>query len=205
MRVEPLQRHFLVWKIGLGFLALGTSLDVFFHKFPESGSFVRLLHELPCIQDPWMAPCWAIVDFSRYSSSFLDVVIEKKFLDRRFGVHRWFRGQKKGVVKEDTRFIGIHLLVKVLSSGKEIGDSIRVTRDVGQLIIEILKVFDPAGLSASNLLQLAEVLEVLVVGADLDRLCSAEEEGLATFEPEQDGCEFLVVGIVVLFGGEETS
>jgi hypothetical protein len=49
MCVEPLQRCLLVWKIGLGFLALGTSLDVFFHKFPESGSFIRLLHELPCI------------------------------------------------------------------------------------------------------------------------------------------------------------
>jgi hypothetical protein len=29
-----------VWKIGLGFLALGTSLDVFFHKFSELGSFI---------------------------------------------------------------------------------------------------------------------------------------------------------------------
>ena len=72
-----------------------------------------------------MAPCWTIVDFSQHSSSFLDVVIEKKFLDHRFGV------QKKGVVKEDMRLVGIHLLVKVLSSGKEISDGVHVTRDVG--------------------------------------------------------------------------
>jgi hypothetical protein len=49
IRVEPLQRCLLVWEIGLGFLALGTSLDVFFHEFSESGSFIRLLHKLPCV------------------------------------------------------------------------------------------------------------------------------------------------------------
>jgi hypothetical protein len=121
-----------VWKIDLGFLALGASLDVFFHKLSESGSFVRLLHELPCVRDSWMAPCWTIVDLSQHSSSFLDVIVEKKFSDRWFGVH------KKGVVKEDTRFVGIHLLVKVLSSGEEISDSIHVTRNVGQFIVEVL-------------------------------------------------------------------
>jgi hypothetical protein len=56
--------------------------------------------------------------------------------------------------------------------GKEVGDGVRVTRDVGQFIVEILKVLNPAGLSTSNLLWLAEVLEILVVGADLDRVCS---------------------------------
>jgi hypothetical protein len=38
-----------VWEIGLGFLAFGTSLDVFFYKFSELWSFIRLLHELPCV------------------------------------------------------------------------------------------------------------------------------------------------------------
>jgi hypothetical protein len=142
------------------------------------------------------------VDFSQYSSSFLDVVIEKKFSDHRFGVQG---GRKRSVVKEDTRFVGIHLLVKVLSLGKEISDSVRVTQNMGQFIVEVLKVLDPAGLSASNLLWLAEVLEVLVVGANLDWLCSTEEEGSTTLESEQDGCEFLVVGVIVLFGREETS
>jgi hypothetical protein len=85
MRIESLQWCFLVWKIGLGLLAFGAPLDIFFHKFSESGSFVRLLHELPCIRDPWMAPCRTIMDFSQYSSSFLDVVVEKKFSNRRFG------------------------------------------------------------------------------------------------------------------------
>jgi hypothetical protein len=99
------------------------------------------------------------------------------------------------------RFVGIHLLVKVLLSGKEIGDSVRVTRDVGQFIVEILKVLDPAGLSASNLLRLTDVLEILVVGANLNWLCCSKKEGSTTLESEQDGCEFLVVGIIVLFGG----
>jgi hypothetical protein len=186
-----------VWKIGLGLLAFGASLDVFFHEFSESGSFVRLLHEFPCVQDPWMAPCWAIVDFSQHSSSFLDVVVEEKFSNHR--------GRKKGVVEEDTRFVGIHLLVKVLSSGKEIGDGVRVTWNVGQFIVEILKVLDPASLAASDLLWLAKILEILVVGSDLDRLCSTEEEGSTTLESKEDCCEFLVVSVVVLFSGEETS
>jgi hypothetical protein len=184
-----------VWKIGLGFLALGTSLDIFFHEFMKSGSFVRLLHELPCVRDPWMAPSWTIVDFSQHGSSFLDVVIEKKFSDR------WLRGGKKGIVKEDTRFVGIYLLVKVLSSRKEVSDSVRVTRDVGQFIVKVLKVLNPVGLSTSNLLRLVEVLEVLVVSVNLDWLCSSKEEGSTTLEPEQDCCKFLVMGVVVLLGG----
>jgi hypothetical protein len=142
-----------------------------------------------------MAPCWAIVDFSQHGSSFLNVVVKKKFSDH------WFRVGKKGVVKEDTWFVGIHLLVKVLLTGKEIGDSIRVTGNVGQLIIEILKVLNLAGLSTSNLLQLAEILEILVVSTNLDGVCSSEKEGLTTLESKQDGCEFLVMGIVVLFSG----
>jgi hypothetical protein len=52
---------------------------------------------------------------------------------------------------------------------------------------------------------LAEVLEVLVVGADLDGLCHTKEEGSTTFKPEQDSCEFFVVGVIILFGGEETA
>jgi hypothetical protein len=40
MYVKPLERCFLVWEIGLGFLAFGTSLDIFFHKFSELRSFV---------------------------------------------------------------------------------------------------------------------------------------------------------------------
>jgi hypothetical protein len=146
-----------------------------------------------------VAPCWAVVNLSQHGSSFLDVIVEKKFSDCWFGV------RKKGVVKEDMRFVGIHLLVKVLSSRKEIGDGVHVTWDMGQFIVEVLQVLDPAGLSASNLLWLAEVLEVLVVGTDLDGLCGAKEEGSTTFESEQDSGEFLVVGVIVLFGREEAS
>jgi hypothetical protein len=114
-----------VWKIGLGLLAFGASFDIFFHELSESGSFVQLLHEFPCIRDSQMAPCWAIVDFLQYSSSFLDVVIEKKFSDC------WFGGRKEGVIEEDTQFVGIHLLVKVLSSRKEIGDHVCIAGYVG--------------------------------------------------------------------------
>jgi hypothetical protein len=71
---------------------------------------------------------------------------------------------------------------------------------MGQFIVEILKVLDLTGLSTSNLLQLMEVLEVFVVGADFDGVHSSKEEGATTFEPEQDGCEFLVMGVIVLFG-----
>jgi hypothetical protein len=125
-----------------------------------------------------MAPCWAVVDFSQHSSSFLDVIVEKKFSNC------WFGGGKRGVIKEDMRFVGIHLLVKVLSLRKEVGNGVRVSGDVRQFIVEVLEVLDLVGLSTSNLLWLAEVLEILVIGVDLDRVCSAKEERLTTFESE---------------------
>jgi hypothetical protein len=199
MRVEPLQRRFLVWKIGLGFLALGTSFDVFFHKLLESGSFIRLLHKLPGVQDPWMASCRAIVDFSQHSSSFLNVVFEKKFSDCWFGV------RKKSVVKEDTRLIGIHLLVKVLSLRKEIGNGVGITRDVGKFVVEILEIFNPSCLMTSNLLGLAEVLKVFVISANLNRVCSAQVQRVTTFKPEDYSGELFIVRVVVLFGREEAS
>jgi hypothetical protein len=116
-----------------------------------------------------MAPCWAIVDFSQYSSSFLNVIFEKKFLDHRFG------GRKKGIVKEDMWFVSIHLLVKVLSLGKEIGNSVGVSRNMGQFIVKVLEIFDPTSLMAGDLLGLTEILEVLVVSANLNRVCRSKE------------------------------
>jgi hypothetical protein len=162
MRVKPLQRCFSVWKTGLGFLALGASLDIFFHKFLESGSFVQLLYELPCIQDPWMASCRAIMDFSQHSLSFLDVIFKKEFSDHQFGV------QKKSVIKEDTQFVSIHLLVKVLLSEKEISDGVGISRNMSQFVVEILEVFDPMCLMTGDLLGLTKVLEVLVVHMNLN-------------------------------------
>jgi hypothetical protein len=55
---------------------------------------------------------------------------------------------------------------------------------MGQFIVKILQVLDPAGLSASNLLRLAEVLEILVVGTDFNGMSSPKEEGAATLESE---------------------
>jgi hypothetical protein len=146
-----------------------------------------------------MASYRAVVDFSQYCSSFLNVVFEKKFLDC------WFRVQKKGVVKEDTWFIGIHLLVKVLSSGEEIGNSVGVSRDVHEFIIKVLEVFNPTSLAAGNLLGLVEILKVLVIGMNLNRVCHSEEQGATTLEPKDNSSELFVVGIMVLFSGEETS
>jgi hypothetical protein len=188
-----------VWKIGLGFLTFGASFDIFFHKLSELGSFVWLLHELPCVWDPWMASCRAIVDFSQHSSSFLDVILEKKFSDHWFGVG------KKGVIKEDMWLVGIHLLVKVLSSGEEIGDGVGVSRDVGQFIIEILEVLDPMSLTAGDILGLTEILEVLVVSMNLNQVCHSKKQGVTTLESKDDHGKLLVMGVVVLFGGEETS
>jgi hypothetical protein len=149
-----------------------------------------------------MASCRAIMDFSQHSLSFLNVIFEKKFL--AFRVY-WFEVQKKGVVKEDMWFVSIHLLVKVLSLGEEIGDSVGVSRNVGQFIIEILEVFDPMGLMTGDLLGLMEVLEVLVVSMNLNWVCRSKEQGATTLEPKDDHGELLVMGVVVLFGREETS
>jgi hypothetical protein len=117
--------------------------------------------------------------------------------------HQFRGGRKKGVVKEDTWFVSIHLLVKVFLSQEEISNSVGVARDVGQLVVKVLEVLDPAGLSTSNLLWLAEVLEILVISADLNRVCSSKKEGTTTFEPKKNGGEFFVMGVVILFGGEK--
>jgi hypothetical protein len=145
-----------------------------------------------------MASCRAVVDFSQHGLSFLNVVFEKKFSDHCFG------GGKESVVKEDTQFIGIHLLVKVLLSREEIGNGVGIAQDMGQFVIEILEIFDPPCLATSNLLGLMKVLKILVVSANVNRVCSAQEQRAATFEPEDYGGKFFVMGVVVLFSGEET-
>jgi hypothetical protein len=116
-----------------------------------------------------MASCRAIVDFSQHSSSFLNVIFEEKFLDRRFGC------RKKGVIKEDMQFISIHLLVKVFSAGEKISNSVGIPRDVGKFIAKVLEIFNPMSLAASNLLGLAEVLKILVVSINFNRMGGAKE------------------------------
>jgi len=86
--------------------------------------------------------------------------------------------------ERNAREIRIHPLVKVFSPRQEVGDRIRGSSDVFQRIIEILQEFDPSGLSAGDLLRLAEVLEIFVVGEDAHRMLCAEEQGSTTFEAE---------------------
>jgi len=110
----------------------------------------------------------------------LTIVGEEGFV-RYEGVGRR-RGRKKMIGERNAWEIRIHPLVKVLSPRQEVGDRIRGSGDVFQRIIEILQEFDPSGLSAGDLLRLAEVLEIFVVGEDAHRMLRAEEQGSATFE-----------------------
>jgi hypothetical protein len=73
------------------------------------------------------------------------------------------------------QFIGIHLLVKVFLSREEIGNSVWVTGNMGQLVVEVLEILNPAHLMTGDLLGLTEVLKVLMVGTNLNRMCGAKE------------------------------
>jgi DNA-directed RNA polymerase specialized sigma54-like protein len=70
---------------------------------------------------------------------------------------------------------------------------------VFQRIIKVLQELDPSGLAARDFLWLAEVLEILVVGADTNRMLSTKEERAATFEAKDHAQQFLIVCIVVGF------
>jgi hypothetical protein len=96
--------------------------------------------------------------------------------------------------------LGIHPLVKVFTTGEEVSNGVGTPRDVVEHKIEVLKEFHPSGLSACDFLWLTEVLEVFMVGSDVDGVFSAEEVGAATFEPIDDGGHLFIMDIVVLFG-----
>ena len=74
---------------------------------------------------------------------------------------------KKGKGKEDAH-VGIHPLIKVFSMGKEIGNSVSVSRDVFKVVIKVLEEFHPSGLLACDFLWLSEVLQVFMVCLDHD-------------------------------------
>ena len=109
------------------------------------------------------------------------------------------RGGKKMIGERYAREIRIHPLVKVFSPRQEVGDRIRGSSNVFQRIIEILKEFDPPGLSARDFLRLAEILQVLVVREDADRVLCAKEEGVPALEAEHYTRELAVVDVVVSF------
>jgi hypothetical protein len=87
--------------------------------------------------------------------------------------------------------------------GEEVGDSIGVSGDVVEYEVKILQEFHPSGLPPSNLLWLTEVLKVFVICLDMNGVVSAKEVGAATLEPIYDGGHFLIVDIIVSFGGQE--
>jgi hypothetical protein len=64
---------------------------------------------------------------------------------------------------------------------------------------------DPPGLPARDLLRLAEILEVFMVGANADGVFGTEEKRATTLETENNTKEFLVMGVVVGFCWEETA
>jgi hypothetical protein len=97
--------------------------------------------------------------------------------------------------------LGIHPLVKVFTTGEEVGDGVRMPGDVVKYKVEILKEFHPSSLPSGNLLWLAEVLKVFVICLDVNGVVGAEEVGATAFEPIYDSGHFLVVNVVVLFGG----
>jgi hypothetical protein len=67
----------------------------------------------------------------------------------------------------------IHPLVKVFATGEEVGDSVGMPGDVVEYKVEILKEFHPSSLPSCDLLWLAEILKVFMVGANVDRVVGA--------------------------------
>jgi hypothetical protein len=107
--------------------------------------------------------------------------------------------RKKSVREEHTGKIRIHPLVKVRSPGQEVHNRIQHARDVFEGVIEILEELDPAGLAARDLLRFPEILKILMVSADTNRVFSTEKEWMAAFEAKNNTKEFLVMGVVVGF------
>jgi len=101
--------------------------------------------------------------------------------------------------KRDTREIRIHPLVKVFPSGEEVRDGVRRPCNVFEGVVEILQKFDPAGLTARHLLGFPEVLQVLVVREDANRVLRAKEEGASALETEHYTREFAIVDVIVPF------
>jgi len=141
---------------------------------------------------------WRVVQGAEDFAAGLTIVGEEGFVHYEGIGGR--RGGKKMIGEQDAREIRIHPLVKVLSPRQEVGDRIRGPGDMFQRIIEILQEFDPSGLSAGDLLWLAEVLEIFVVGEDAHRMLRAEEQGATTFEAEHYTRKFAIVDVVVSFG-----
>jgi len=69
---------------------------------------------------------------------------------------------EKGEGEEDMG-VGIHPLIKVFSSGEEIGYSVSMSRNVFESVVKVLEELHPMGLSTHDFLRLSKVLQVLMV------------------------------------------
>ena len=77
------------------------------------------------------------------------------------------------------------------------------TRNVDHFQIEVGEIEEPTGLSAIEVLSLAEVGKVLMVGEDLNRGGGALKVMPPSFQSADDGEEFPIEDIIVSFGGVE--
>ena len=74
---------------------------------------------------------------------------------------------------------------------------------MGELEVKVHQVYKPAGLSAVEVLGLAEISEIFMVGEDLYWERGSSKVMAPRLQGVDDSEEFSVVNIVVLFGWEE--
>jgi hypothetical protein len=106
--------------------------------------------------------------------------------------------EEKGEGKEHT-CMRIHPLIKVFPMGEEVGNGVRVSRDVFQDEIKVLEELHPPGLVASDFLWLAEELKVFMVSSDGDGVVGIQEIGAATLKAVNNGGHLLIMNIIVPF------
>ena len=74
-----------------------------------------------------------------------------------------------------------------------------------QRVVEVLKEFNPASLSARDLTRITEVLKVFVVSTDSDCMSSTEKQRTTAFKTKNHSGKFLIMSIVVLLRRQQTS
>jgi hypothetical protein len=83
--------------------------------------------------------------------------------------------------------------------GEEVCNGVGMSGDVVEHEVEILQELHPSGLPPCNLLWLMEVLEVLMIRSNMNRVVSAEEVGAAALESIYNGSHLFIVDVVVSF------
>ena len=74
---------------------------------------------------------------------------------------------------------------------------------MGELEVKICQVYKPAGLPGVEMLGLAEVSEIFMVGEDLYWKRGSSKVVAPHFQDIDDSKEFSVIDIIVVFGWEE--